>query len=312
MKPQANISPHKIQPCDLCGARDAEFVLATPRLDGPLVRCRQCQLYFVSKPESLRAERVSNPFADSLNAEAAAEMDRLAARARELALVEPQVEADEQPWRALVAQERLAELRRFVTGGRLLEVGCSTGEMLAAANEASFEAIGVEADAQTSAVARERGLQCVNGTLFDAHFPAEHFDAAVLYHVIEHLPSPVAAVRELHRILKPGGWLVLEAPNIATFWFRLLGARWRQFIPDHVFFFSPATLTRLCEANGFVVRAQHSAGKAMSVRLFVSRLGRFNRPLAALLNRVSQRAGLDDRTLHLKLGDVLRVYAQKP
>jgi SAM-dependent methyltransferase len=133
----------------------------------------------------------------------------------------------------------------------------------------------------------------------------------VLYHVIEHLPSPVAAVRELHRILKPGGWLVLEAPNIDTLWFRLLGARWRQFIPDHLFFFSPATLTRLCETNGFAVRELHAAGKAMSVRLFLNRLSRVNRPLAKWLTRLSQRTGLEDRTLRLKLGDVLRLYAQR-
>lgn len=242
--------------------------------------------------------------------DAAVEMARLAQRARELALVEPEVEAHEQPWRALMAQERLADLRRFITYGRLLEVGCATGELLAAASPA-FEVIGVEADAQTSAGARTRGLQCLTGTLFDANLPAAHFDAAALYHVIEHLPSPVAAVRELHRIVKPGGWLVLEAPNIETFWFRLLGPRWRQFIPDHLFFFTPMTLTDLCEKQGFAVRELRSVGKAMSVRLFLSRLSRLNRPLASVLTHLAQLARVEDRTLHLKLGDVMRVYAQR-
>lgn len=311
MNSPSPISNFKSPACDLCGATQAEFVLSTPRLDGPLLRCRQCQLYFVSKPPPVASQTAASELNGSLKAAAAAEMERLAGRARELALVEPQVEADEQPWRAIVAQERLAELRRFVTSGRLLEIGCSSGELLAAAARANFEAVGVEADAQTSAIARGRGLQCVNGTLFDAQFPAEHFDAAVLFHVIEHLPSPVAVVRELQRILKPGGWLVLEAPNIDTFWFQLLGARWRQFIPDHLYFFSPATLTRLCEANGFAVRELGSAGKAMSVRLFLSRLSRLSRPLAAALTKLSQRAQLEDRTLRLKLGDVIRVYAQR-
>lgn len=237
-------------------------------------------------------------------------MDRLAQRARELALVEPHVEANEQPWRALTAQERLADLRRFITRGRLLEIGCSTGELLTAASPA-FEATGVEADAQTSARARTRGLHCVTGTLFDAQLPTEHFDAAVLYHVIEHLPSPVTAMRELQRIVKPAGWLVLEAPNIETIWFRLLGPRWRQFIPDHLYFFSPATLTRLCEEQGFAVRELRSVGKAMSVRLFLSRLSRFNRPLASALTQLAKPLQVEDRTLHLKLGDVIRVYAQR-
>lgn len=237
-------------------------------------------------------------------------MARLAGRAQELALVEPHVEASEQPWRTLVAQERLQHLRKFITSGRLLEIGSSTGELLAAASP-MFEAVGVEADAQTCASARARGLHCVNGTLFDAQFPAEHFDAAVLYHVIEHLPSPVAAVRELHRVIKPGGWLVMEAPNIQTIWFRLLGARWRQFIPDHLFFFTPATFTRLCESQGFAVQELRSVGKVMSVRLFLSRVGRYHRPLAQALTVLSRRAQLEDHTLHVKLGDVMRIVVRR-
>ncbi|MBI3426034.1 MAG: class I SAM-dependent methyltransferase [Acidobacteria bacterium] len=182
--------------------------------------------------------------------------------------------------------------------------------MLAAASPA-FDTRGVEADAQTSAAARARGLRCVTGTLFDAQLPSEQFDVALLYHVIEHLPSPVAAVRELRRLVKPGGWLVLEAPNIETIWFHLLGARWRQFIPDHLFFFAPATLTRLCEEHGFAVREVRAVGKAMSVRLFLSRLSRLNRPLAAVLTKLCRVVRMEDRTLHLKLGDVIRVYAQR-
>ena len=290
-------------------------MLTTPRLDGPLVRCRQCQLYFVVKPETTPSGPQVVPTTHqqttgTLNAEVAVEMARLAQRARELALVEPDVEAHEQPWRALTAQERLADLRRFITQGRLLEIGCSTGELLAAARPA-FETIGIEADAQTSAIARARGVECLTGTLFDAHLPAEHFDAAVLYHVIEHLPSPVASVRELQRLVKPDGWLVLEAPNIETLWFRLLGPRWRQFIPDHLFFFTPATLTRLCEEHGFAVRELRSVGKTMSLRLFLSRLSRFNRPLASATTRLAQLIQAEERTLHLKLGDVMRVYAQR-
>jgi SAM-dependent methyltransferase len=305
-------------PCDLCGASGALFVLATPRLDGPLVRCAACGLFYVALPEPLREEAA--PAALNESEQAAREMSRLAARARELGLVEAGVEEGEWRWREMTARERFDDLVRVTgaakagagdgaSGGRLLEIGCSTGDFLSAAREA-FEVYGVEADAAACAVARSRGLECFNGALADAEFPAAHFDVVALYHVIEHLPSPARTLREIRRVLKPGGRLVVETPNIATPWFRLLGARWRQFIPDHIFFFSPRTLTLACEQGGFAVREVRAVGKAMSVRLFISRVGRYSRPLARSLTALSRRCGFADRTLRLNLGDVMRVYAQ--
>lgn len=292
--------------CDLCGGHDAELLLTTPRLNGPLVRCRSCQLCYIILPEQKPAHTDDHKGSQPI----AVEMARLAQRARELALVEPNVEQSEQPWRELMAAERLADLRRFVAQGRLLEIGCATGEMLLAAR-ASFAVAGVEADEGNSRTAQARGLSCFNGTLHAAQFADASFDVAALYHVIEHVPSPRAELQELRRVLKPGGWLVLETPNIATPWFRLLGARWRQFIPDHLFFFTPSTLTRLCEEHGFAVRELRSVGKTMSARLFISRLGRYHQPTAQALTRVSRRLRLDDRTLRLNLGDVMRLYAQR-
>ncbi len=293
------LSTSTIQPCDLCGATDADFILSTNRLDGALLQCRNCSLYFVSvEREGLVSEQVS------------AEMVRLAERARELDLVEPHVEQSEQPWRELMARERLYDLKRFASHGRLLEIGCSTGEMLLAAKE-SFEVSGVEADALSSRIASERGMQCFNGALADANFAAESFDVAALYHVLEHFPSPRAEMNELRRILKPGGLLVMETPNIANIWFRLLGARWRQFIPDHLFFFSPQTIRRLCEETGFEIVELRNVGKAMSARLLISRIGRYHQPTARALSFFSRKLELDNRTIRLNFGDVMRLYARR-
>src|SRR5215475_11586499 len=293
-------------PCDLCGATESDLVLTTPRLDGPLVRCRECGLFYVVFPENGDVGQTKV----CPTSPVASEMARLAERARELDLISPDVEASERPWRELAARERLDDLKRFIAKGRFLEIGCSTGELLDAASS-SFTAMGVEADEGVSRAAAMRGLDVFNGTLCDARFPEGHFDAAGMYHVIEHVPSPRRELRELRRIIKPGGWLVLETPNIATVWYRLLGARWRQFIPDHIFFFTPRTITRLCESGGFEVRELRSVGKGLSLRLFINRLGRYHRPSANLLEAVSDPLRLSDLTIRLKLGDVMRLYARR-
>jgi len=244
----------------------------------------------------------------------ASEMVRLAGRACELSLVEPDVEEREGKWRTVTATERLEDLLRVtagtVTGGRLLEIGSSTGEFLSVA-ASLFKVTGIEADRASCSLAQSRDLDCFNGTLFDAHLPSSSFDIVALYHVIEHFPSPQRVLQEIHRILWPKGWVVIETPNIANTWFKLLGARWRQFIPDHRFFFTPATITRSCLENGFEVVAINSVRKAMSVRLFVSRLGRYHQPTSRRLARWIDYLHLSDSTIHLNLGDVMRIYARR-
>lgn len=238
------------------------------------------------------------------------DMDRLAQRALDLNLVDPAIEEMESPWREEAARERLADLTRFVRHGRLLELGCSTGEFLAASSS-MFETVGVEADRGSSRVAIERGFSVFNGTLANAGLEPASFDVTVLFHTLEHLHSPSATMRELHQLIRPEGLIVLETPNIATFWFRVLGARWRQFIPDHRYFFTPETIDALCRKTGFKVREIRSVGKSMSFRLFASRVGRYQKDLGHFIAKLGKLAAIEDYTLRLRLGDVMRVYATR-
>jgi SAM-dependent methyltransferase len=259
------------------------------------------------------------PLAPSLGEE----MGRLSQRARDLALVEPIVEEQETPWRQQMARERVEDLLRLLDQlptavgqgrptrphQRLLEVGCSTGEFLLAVRE-EFLVSGIEADPAAAVVATSRGVDCFCGAIAEARFPPDSFDVAVLYHVFEHFRDPRGELRQLRRLLRPGGVLVLETPDVETVWFRLLGARWRQVIPDHLFFFSPATLGRLLREEGFRVLSSRHVGKSMSLRLFISRIGRDHPRIARLLARLVGLLGVEDSTIRLNLGDVMRVYAQ--
>jgi 2-polyprenyl-3-methyl-5-hydroxy-6-metoxy-1,4-benzoquinol methylase len=294
--------------CDLCGCLEAAFILATPRLEGDLVCCTNCKLFFVDAVVASNGN--PEPLDERGRLAAASAMRHLAQRASELELVDPQVEEREGPWRRIAAKERLNDLSRFAGTGQLLEIGCSTGELLCEARE-RFAVTGIEADADSSCVARARGLNCIAGTIADAALTPGSFDVAVLYHVIEHLPSPHTALTELRELIRPNGLLVLETPNIETIWFSLLRERWRQLIPDHRYFFTPSTLTALCERSGFEVRELRTVGKSMSLRLFISRLGRYHRPTAAVLEKVAYKLGIGDATLRLNLGDVIRLYARR-
>jgi SAM-dependent methyltransferase len=304
--------------CPLCGGEKRQPLFITTRLEGPLVRCRACGLVAVSLGPTTGGA--------PLGAALGEEMGRLSRRARELSLVEPGVEEQELPWRQQMATERLDDLLEVLTRlapetlepppresrsrARLLEVGSSTGEFLLAA-QTRFAVQGIEADTAAVSVAHSRGVPCFHGAIADAGLPPQSFDLAALYHVFEHFRDPRGELRQLRRLVRPGGALILETPDVETIWFRLLGERWRQIIPDHLFFFSPATLGRLLREEGWTVLSCRHVGKSMSLRLFISRIGRNHPRVAQLLSRLATILRIEDRTLRLNLGDVIRVYARR-
>jgi 2-polyprenyl-3-methyl-5-hydroxy-6-metoxy-1,4-benzoquinol methylase len=277
-------------------------LLESDRLDGPLVKCSRCGLAYVgARQDDLTFSTLDEAKSRSLSE-----------RVKALGLVDEQVEAGEAPARRKLFAERLAWIKRFVISGRLLEIGCARGEFLELAADAGFEAQGIEPDPATSAVARDRRrLRVCTGTLSDAAIESESFDLVVLFHVLEHLDSPRRTIAEIHRVLKPGGFVIIETPNIQTRWFRIFGKRWRQLIPDHYFFFSPPTLTRLLEACGFAVCEITHARKVVSLRLIADRIRRLNAGLGKVVGSLVRAVGLADMTVGFKLSDIMLVCARK-
>jgi SAM-dependent methyltransferase len=144
---------------------------------------------------------------------------------------------------------QLAKLR---APGTLLDFGCGWGAVLNEAKQAGWSATGVEVDERKVEFCREQGLTAVFGELLDRPFAAATFDAAIAEQVFEHLYSPVAYLRELHRVLKPGGVLYVAVPNWGGIAARLKGPRWELVHPvSHVRYFDRRSLADLGRRCGF-------------------------------------------------------------
>ncbi|MHB2027158.1 MAG: class I SAM-dependent methyltransferase [Elusimicrobiota bacterium] len=156
-----------------------------------------------------------------------------------------------------LAAHRFAFFPRHVPNGRLLEVGCGTGSYLRILRELGWQVKGVEVHPEASRFAREAlGLDVFTGNLTEAKLPASSFDAAALFHVLEHLPNPTQALHELRRLLKPGGSIYVAVPNVRTLearFFKSYYMGWEA--PRHLYHFSPKTLGRMLQAAGFSVTA---------------------------------------------------------
>lgn len=137
--------------------------------------------------------------------------------------------------------------------GRLLEIGCGDGAFLYKMKERGWivEGLDFDGDAVRAAVSNY-GVQARTERLEDMDYASESFDAITMHHVIEHVFDPVGLLREIHRLLKPGGRLVAVTPNVNSWGHERFRENWRGLEPPrHVRIFSRHALASATAAAGF-------------------------------------------------------------
>ena len=214
------------------------------------------------------------------------------------------------------APQRIANAHRLLSlipsGGRLLEIGCACGFLLVAARERGFAVQGVEMSAWASAHAREaHGLDVFTGTLEAAALPDASLDAVVLADVIEHLTDPCATLREIHRVLKPGGRLLLLTPDVGSAMAWIFGSRWWGLLDDHYFYFSRRTLRRVLDREGFAVERLTALGRVFPLGHWVFKLAPYSRVLERAATGIVRRLGLENVQISVNLGDQMACVALK-
>lgn len=155
-----------------------------------------------------------------------------------------------------------------IRGGRVLDVGCGYGFLLAALESAGYEAHGIEVSAYAAEQARRRirGQVIQQGAEEPFPFPDGHFDAVTLLDVIEHLAGYPAALASCARGLRPGGKLFVITLNAHSLARPLLGRRWAWHQdPTHVHMFSARMLRRGLEAAGLEVETLKTESNFCSV-----------------------------------------------
>ena len=142
-------------------------------------------------------------------------------------------------------------LRPFLgPGGRLLDIGCGRGTLVGLARAAGFEAYGLERHFPGAPFSPNIFYH----DLTECKFPERHFQGVVLWHVLEHLPSPVTTLQEIHRLLEPGGWLSVAVPNFGGAQARASGKDWFHLdLPRHFWQYELPVLEKTLEGVGFTI-----------------------------------------------------------
>jgi SAM-dependent methyltransferase len=147
-------------------------------------------------------------------------------------------------------------LPHYSPGHRALEIGCGSGSVLGFLKYYGWQVAGVELSEVAAIRAKsELDIDVFVGDLCDAPFEPNSFDFIRMSHVIEHLPEPLETLRMVARLLKPGGTVYIETPNVNSFACKKFGRHWFAWeAPRHLYLFTPATLERTVTAAGLKMK----------------------------------------------------------
>lgn len=237
--------------CPLCAATQFQFERAGPdyflHIAGvfQLVRCEACGLVFQNPRPPL--EQIGRYYLQQYGSYASAQQG-LKTRRGLLGAVIRRGQAKRSRLLDAHVRHDHEQLRR------LLDIGCASGLFLESMQSLpGWQVEGVELDEATARATSARlGVSVFAGPLEYATFDDHSFDAVTLWDVLEHLHDPLASLREIRRVLKPGGVLFARVPNGASYVAKLCGKYWSGYdLPRHMTIFTPRTLARMLCAAGF-------------------------------------------------------------
>lgn len=221
---------------------------------------------------------------------------------------------EEQEMIRVRAERRVREVLPHLPPGRWLDVGCSSGAFVRGARAKGIDASGIELAGPAVASAKSNGLPVEQSRIED-HATDQPYDVVTAFDVLEHVQDPTSFLQNAKRLLLPNGKIALTVPNIASVTCRLMGRYWYFYIPDgHLYYFTPATLKSLLEANGFEVERIVAVPKAMTPRYALAQLRELNPLLTKLLNPVVRL--MPDRVANMAVpvyvGEILAISRLSP
>ncbi|HTD06137.1 class I SAM-dependent methyltransferase [Undibacterium sp.] len=138
--------------------------------------------------------------------------------------------------------------------GKLLDIGCGSGDFLLLAKQAGWQTLGIDLDSKACEVAQSKGLRVINAGIEEVGKLQEQFDCLFCSHILEHTYDPNSLLRLMKSVLKPGGRILLSLPNSQSAFRYYFGKEWRGLeAPRHIAIPAAASLKIQLEQLGFHV-----------------------------------------------------------
>ncbi|MEW5947560.1 MAG: class I SAM-dependent methyltransferase [bacterium] len=283
-------------PCNLCGNDDPAPFLNVRGDD--VVRCRRCGLVYVSP--RIGVEKILEQYDESYFLKPFGYDDYVRHR----------------KYFERTFRRRLADIRKFVPAGRILDVGCAAGFFLNLAREQGYETAGVDVCETMVNYARGRlGLDVFHGRLEDLaqrEGMTASFDVVTMFDALEHFPDPSAELGFANLLMKENGLLVVTTPNVAALLPRILRARWEQYKPrEHLYYFTNATLKAILQKTGFRAVRLGAVSRDMKLEHVMKRISTHVPALEPLSTRLLRSEWLRGLSLNVNPGYMTIAFARR-
>ena len=196
--------------------------------------------------------------------------------------------------------------------GRLLDIGTGGASFPAVAARRGWAVDACEPNRWLCDWAKKTyGLTVRPGTVFEQQYASESFDLVTLWDVLEHTPDPMKEILEAKRLLKPGGLLVVNYPDIGSWIARVMGRSWVFLLDVHLYYFTRTTITRLLRTVGLEVELIRPHYQRLGLGYILHRASAVAGAPARVAERAARAARLTDVQVPYWMGQTL-VIARRP
>lgn len=282
--------------CNLCYSQKTETIMT--KLPYNLVKCTKCSLYYLNPQptkKSLQSFYTKDYFQGGLAATGYSSYTLLD---RDL---------------SFEARIRLNLVKKYIHQGKLLDIGCGYGHFLKEARDDGFDVFGLDISKEAiKQLQKKYSITGKAGDVIENDLPSDVFDVITAWDVIEHIQNPRKSLQDLFKKLSKNGWLFLTTPNIKSIDAKILGKYWYGFkrIPEHLYFFSPETISQLLKIVGYEVIEIKQWGFYRNLEYCLDQIARYNKTLHYLFNQFSSIFRLENKSLFFPIIDMM-VIAKK-
>ncbi|MDQ3239135.1 MAG: class I SAM-dependent methyltransferase [bacterium] len=208
----------------------------------------------------------------------------------------------------------LKEILKYKPTGKHLDIGCAYGYMLELTSQAGYDAQGIDPSHYAINQAPEHlKNKVMQGTIFDMEFSDKTFDVITMLDVFEHLDNPLSELKEINRILKDDGILLLSTGDSGSIASKILKRKWTFYNPpQHLFFFNTQTIKLILKNSDFEITKWFRVGKWLNLQ-YIIHLAKTTAELPVLKPILSfiNSSNLGTIPIYINLRDNMVIIAKK-